>query len=342
MSNQTTTINPDGESSEQYLIGYIALALSCTGFGTMFVPLKSIQPKDGFFVQWVECSVVLVTGFIINAIRGFPDFQWIAAIGGALYATGNVFSVPIVNGIGMSLGLLIWGSMQIMVGWSVARFGLFNWLSATHVEHDLLNYLGLALTIISGILFVFIRHTKEEQHDNSYELKPETVQEVSNTKAFSRKVPFILMAMILAVFHGLMMTPIDILKQKYPSNDTYKVFDYCWSFYSSVFVFSTIYFFLYCVVLQRKAYVERELIIPSIFYGILWTTGMTFWFLSSDKLSQVVAYPITTRLPAIISALIDIILFRSIRGKHNIIFLAFAIVVGLSGVVLIALSNQKL
>ncbi|RCN26952.1 hypothetical protein ANCCAN_27320 [Ancylostoma caninum] len=42
-----------------------------------------------FFVQWVECSVVLVVGFIINIIRGFPQFEWVAAIGGVLYATGR-------------------------------------------------------------------------------------------------------------------------------------------------------------------------------------------------------------------------------------------------------------
>lgn len=45
---------------------------------------------SGFFVQWVECSVVLVVGFIINIIRGFPQFEWVAAIGGVLYATGKL------------------------------------------------------------------------------------------------------------------------------------------------------------------------------------------------------------------------------------------------------------
>ncbi|EPB66384.1 hypothetical protein ANCCEY_14523, partial [Ancylostoma ceylanicum] len=73
------------------------------------------------------------------------------------------------------------------------------------------------------------------------------------------------------------------------------VFDYTWSFYSTVFFFSTIYFFIYCIVRREKAYVDRELVIPAACYGLLWSSGMTFWFLSSHKLSQVVAYPITTR-----------------------------------------------
>lgn len=77
------------------------------------------------------------------------------------------------------------------------------------------------------------------------------------------------------------------------------VFDYCWSFYSTVFVFSTFYFFAYCIIMPiagRKPYVDQKLVIPSILYGILWTTGMTLWFLSGDKLSQVIAYPVTTRV----------------------------------------------
>ncbi|VDN29623.1 unnamed protein product [Cylicostephanus goldi] len=140
------------------------------------------------------------------------------------------------------------------------------------------------------------------------------------------------MTCVLAVLHGLMMTPLEVLQQRQPSNDEYRVFDYIWSFYSTVFVFSTLYFFLYCAIRREKAYVARELVIPSALYGLLWSSGMTFWFLSSHKLSQVVAYPITTRLPAIISAIADV-------GRNNLLFLAGAIGVGIIGVLLIALSN---
>ncbi|KAE9415000.1 hypothetical protein Angca_009899, partial [Angiostrongylus cantonensis] len=101
----------------------------------------------GFFVQWVQCSVVLVIGFIINVIRGFPPFQWIAAIGGALFAIGNVLVVPVVNGLGMAIGFLIWGSLQILVGWSVSRFGLFQLLAPTEVKHNALNYIGMFITV---------------------------------------------------------------------------------------------------------------------------------------------------------------------------------------------------
>ncbi|KAE9411683.1 hypothetical protein Angca_007118, partial [Angiostrongylus cantonensis] len=77
---------------------------------------------------------------------------------------------------------------------------------------------------------------------------------------------------------------------------TSSVFDYMWSFYSTVFVASTIYFVLYCIIRREKAYVHRELVVPSVGYGLLWASGMTLWLVSGHMLSQVVAYPVITRV----------------------------------------------
>ncbi|PIO67921.1 hypothetical protein TELCIR_10314 [Teladorsagia circumcincta] len=95
------------------------------------------------------------------------------------------------------------------------------------MKHNLLNYIGMVITLIR----------------------------------------YIIMTMFLAILHGLMMSPLDILKQRHPSNDPYRVFDYIWSFYSTVFVFSTLYFVLYCVIRREKAYVVRELVLPSVGYA---------------------------------------------------------------------------
>ncbi|CAJ0585926.1 unnamed protein product, partial [Mesorhabditis spiculigera] len=145
------------------------------------------------------------------------------------------------------------------------------------------------------------------------------------------------MACVLGVLHGLMMSPLDILKQRHPADDKYRVLDYCFSYFSTVFFFSSLYFVIYCFVRREK----MSVVIPTLIYGALWNIGMTGWFLSSDKLEQTVAYPITTRLPAIIGAIIDVVIFRSIKGRKNQIYLTFCMVLGVTAVVLIALSNQK-
>ncbi|KAE9415006.1 hypothetical protein Angca_009900, partial [Angiostrongylus cantonensis] len=310
----------------------------------------------GFFVQWIECSAVLLVGYAINVIRGFPPFQWIAAIGGVLYATGNIFAVPVVNGLGMGVAFLIWGSMQIIVGWSVSRFGLFGFLGPTKVKNNVMNNAGMVITLIrffSGVLFILVKHTDGKStkslnnvsYTESSVTKRTTGSKVSESAAdegqFPQKLPYVPMAMLLAILHGLMMTPIGVLKQNNPSTDTNQVFDYMWSFYSTVFVASTIYFVLYCIIRREKAYVHRELVVPSVGYGLLWASGMTLWLVSGHMLSQVVAYPVITRLPAIISAILDVVVYKSITGRNNLIFLASAVGVGLTGVILIALSNQS-
>ncbi|PAV56002.1 hypothetical protein WR25_14364 isoform B [Diploscapter pachys] len=278
-----TTLSPSHSVGDD-VFAYGSLFVSCVAFGIMFIPLKNY---DWLFVQWVECSIVFLAGFLINCIRGFPEFQWIAAIGGALYATGNVFSVPIIKGLGMGLGFLLWSSVQVIVGWGVARFGLFSWLPPTVPQHAILNYTGLALTIVSGILFVFVRHQEvPSKRVTSYTVNQSSVSEEKEDDSLTRdilyKIPFVIMAIGLAICHGLMMTPIQVLKEKHPTNDKWKVFDYHFSFYSTVFVFSTIYFLIYCVIRQTRAHVERELVIPAALYGVLWTIGSFTIFVLID------------------------------------------------------------
>ncbi|KAL3097084.1 hypothetical protein niasHS_002800 [Heterodera schachtii] len=153
----------DNASGTDLLIGYLSLFVSCLSFGFLFVPLKRCDTKDGLFVQWVQCAVVFMAGLIINIARGLPPFNLIAAIGGFLYATGNVASVPIIAEMGIGLGMFIWGSFQIIVGWSVAKFGLFG-TKPQHIKSPLINYLGVLITLICGVMFVFVYINQDEAH----------------------------------------------------------------------------------------------------------------------------------------------------------------------------------
>ena len=57
-----------------------------------------------------------------HLLSGRPDpysvkFIPFAAVGGALWATGNTLAVPAINNIGLSMALLIWGSANMLMGW---------------------------------------------------------------------------------------------------------------------------------------------------------------------------------------------------------------------------------
>ena len=65
-----------------------------------------------------------------------------------VYHLGNVTAIPIVNTIGMGLGILIWSSSGLLFGWASGRFGWFNTKPQIPAS-DILNYIGL--------IFAFVR-----------------------------------------------------------------------------------------------------------------------------------------------------------------------------------------
>uniref|UniRef100_A0A0K0DGN3 G_PROTEIN_RECEP_F3_4 domain-containing protein n=1 Tax=Angiostrongylus cantonensis TaxID=6313 RepID=A0A0K0DGN3_ANGCA len=160
----------------------------------------------------------------------------------------------------------------------------------------------------SGVLFIFVKHSDEKSMKDAIDMErsegansdvacgSNSSVEANWRQQLRRKLIYIFMAMLLATFNGLMVAPIEILKQRYPPRDSYQVLDYTWSFFSMVFVVSTIFFLLYCIIRRRNAYVNKEMIIPAAGYGMLWSAGMVFWLVSSDVLLQVIVYPIVTRV----------------------------------------------
>ncbi|CAK5118532.1 unnamed protein product [Meloidogyne enterolobii] len=92
-----------------------------------------------------------------------------------------------------------------------------------------------------------------------------------------------------------MLTPIVYVQDTDPLASK-NVLDYVFSHFSAVFFFSTFYFIIYTLILKGKPYVQSNLVLPSIAYGILWSIGMTLFIVSNKLLSQTVSFPITVRV----------------------------------------------
>ncbi len=91
------------------------------------------------FYQWVMCASIWVVGLIVQFARGTTTFEAFAALGGVLWCTGNMCAVPTIRCIGMGLGLLIWGTANLVMGWATGAFGLFG-LDQNTVNLPALNY----------------------------------------------------------------------------------------------------------------------------------------------------------------------------------------------------------
>jgi hypothetical protein len=75
--------------------GFIAAAAAVFSFGSNLVPVKQVDTHDGIFFQSVFCSAIMASGLFVQLIRGSPQFQPLAMVGGVLWAIGNVLTIPI-------------------------------------------------------------------------------------------------------------------------------------------------------------------------------------------------------------------------------------------------------
>jgi hypothetical protein len=140
-------------------------------FGSNFIPVKRYarETGDGMFFQWVMCTAIFISGPLVQfylAIES-PDkqviFEPIAALGGMLWCTGNALSVPVIQCIGMGLGLLIWGAANLIAGWASSYFGILG-QPKSPVPHAELNVAG-AMVCLSSLAFFFFVKTSAAPED---------------------------------------------------------------------------------------------------------------------------------------------------------------------------------
>ncbi len=104
------------------LVGYLAALVAIVCFGSNFVFVKGVMLGDGVFFQFVMCASIWVTSIpVLLSIGSFPastaEFA-MAMLGGFLWCLGNMMCGPIIRLIGLGMGLLIWGSMNMLMGWA--------------------------------------------------------------------------------------------------------------------------------------------------------------------------------------------------------------------------------
>uniref|UniRef100_A0AAZ3Q0K7 Transmembrane protein 144 n=1 Tax=Oncorhynchus tshawytscha TaxID=74940 RepID=A0AAZ3Q0K7_ONCTS len=151
--------------------GFVSCGVAVLFYGSNFVPVKKIPTGDGLFFQWVLCAAVWSVSLVVNIILGSPTFWPLAMLGGAIWATGNITVVPIVKTIGLGLGLLIWASFNLLIGWASSRFGWFG-IDAEEVSNPTLNYCGAGCCLLSAVIFFFVKSDVHSQSSRPEEEEP--------------------------------------------------------------------------------------------------------------------------------------------------------------------------
>ncbi|XP_061440381.1 transmembrane protein 144 isoform X1 [Rhineura floridana] len=333
-------------------IGFSSSAIAVILFGTNFVPVKKFDTGDGMFFQWILCAAIWIVSLIVNLIQNSPRFWPLAMVGGFLWATGNITVVPIVKTIGLGLGLLIWASFNLLTGWASSRFGWFG-IDPEEVPKPVLNYIGAGLSVLSTILFLFIKSDVQssspssertpllrENSINTSEHRDENRSDVSwvdNLSPFGKRIIGCSLAVVAGILYGSSFVPVLYIKDHGRKNGTTYTgasqfdLDYVFAHFSGIFLSSTIYFLIYCAVMKNRPKVFPEAIIPGFVSGVLWAIASCCWFIANRYLSAVVSFPIITAGPGFIAAMWGVLVFKEIKGLKNYLLLLTAFCVILAG-----------
>lgn len=118
--------------------------MAVIGFGSNFIPVKKFDTGDGMFFQWMMCIGIWLVGMVVNVIQLQPPFFLPALLGGFMWVTGkavdtsvlllssfsspsgNIVCVPVIKMIGLTMGLTVWGSTNLLAGWISGRWAWLN------------------------------------------------------------------------------------------------------------------------------------------------------------------------------------------------------------------------
>jgi glucose uptake protein GlcU len=327
------------------------------------------------FFQWIMCSAIWMVGLIVQISRGSPRFEPFAMLGGALWCTGNMASVPVIQLIGLGLGMLLWGGSNLVFGWAVGYFGLLGVKAeGGDIKIPALNIVGVLVCAGSLGIMNFVKTVEQERqiahegskspdsllYDSSVnnpanvgliengihsdelvnENNPSVAEKnwADSLSPASRKLIGVSGALLAGAFYAVNFNPPQYLKAQ-GGEHSQNLLDYVFSHFTGIFTASTVYFLIYCVYKRNSPFCPGYLVLPSYVSGLVWACAQTAWFVANDNLPMVVSFPLITACPGIVATVASIILFKEIQGRRNFAILAGAISVTITGVIFITLSK---
>ncbi len=306
------------------------------------------------FFQWVLCSAIFITGLTLNFVLSLTEegahFYPLGLLGGFLWATGNLLVVPVISCIGLGLGMCIWGSTSLVfalflfvycicaniarqiMGWASGRFGLFG-LTPQVVANPLLNYLGVAMCLVSTVLFVAVKPTENQYEPIEEKAPPSTFVDRLGRM---RRVAGVVLALLSGVLYGVNFDPSQYLIDHHLG--TSNGLDYAFSQFCGIFATSTVYMLVYAAIKRNRPDINPQLVLPGFASGVAWAIAQICFSIANTKLGLVIAFPLVGAGPGMVAAAWGVFLFREIRGRRNFILLLAAFACLVAATVLIAFS----
>jgi len=314
------------------LVGFICAVIAGFCFGSNYIPVKTFETGNGMYFQWILCSAIFCCGFVVNIVRQYPPFQPLAMLGGFLWCTGNTMTVPIIKLIGLGLGGVLWGTANLLVGWSVGAFGILGVEKQPLGHYPWLSYSGAFLAMVSAIVFSLIKPVLKS---NVNEIMDVTSQErdeeftgkkkgwMDKLSDLQKRLLGITMCLVAGLFYGTNFNPPQYIMDHCPTCSQNGL-DYVFSHFSGLYLTSTLYFLIYCISTRNKPVFYPEVTFPAFISGTMWAAAQISWFVANSALLLVVSYPLITVMPTVVQNFWGIVVFKEISGRRNFMFFGLA------------------
>jgi len=291
-----------------------------------------------------------------------PQFESVASVGGVVWCLSNVLLVPIVSTVGVGICMTVWGTSEMFAGWATARFGLMG-LAAQPVSSDFLNFGGVSLGLLSLIVLSQATSTVSEVENaapllEQYEDEsgvnvvmsiqgsehaiPESGYDFySNFTPLGKKVFGISSALVAGTLSGSMFTPVQYIvdhPHSFPGSPR-TLLGNLYAHYTGILFTSIPIFALYCFVTGNRPWVNSSLTLPALAAGVCWGLAGIFWFFANETLSIVIAFPLVTLSPGLISMVIGGVFYGEVVGTRNIVLISGAAILFSAAAICISLSG---
>lgn len=131
---------------------YFALFITIIFFGSNFVPVTGVNIRNYAFFQWVMCNAVLLSALPWCLFRHrVVELHPIAVLGGISWCCGNFLCPLIIDRLGLGVGSLLWGTVEMVTAWMSGTFGILG-VERQVVRLPWLNFLGVLIVISGGIV----------------------------------------------------------------------------------------------------------------------------------------------------------------------------------------------
>lgn len=101
------------------------------------------------------CNGILFFGCIMGATTNFAEVKrpWLPMLGGAAWTLGNLLCIPLINRLGLGLGVCLWGVSAMVFGWSGQFFGILG-MEKKPVSSPALNIIGVVLAAAASACYL--------------------------------------------------------------------------------------------------------------------------------------------------------------------------------------------